>query len=184
MPESGCSNPAINRSSVVLPHPLGPSRTMNSPSVTVREMSVSATTPPGYVLVIFSTRISANSTPPPARLVAHHASEGAEQVRPHEVDEDEGRSGQCKAPGESERQRRHTQRLDHLRRKRRTLAGKDQRAEDLVPGEHEAEERGRCKAGHAEREDHAEHGTHAADPQDHRGFLELSGHPHEDARRE
>ena len=36
-PASGCSSPAIERSSVVLPQPLGPSRTTNSPGVTSSE---------------------------------------------------------------------------------------------------------------------------------------------------
>ncbi len=43
-PASGASNPAIMRSVVVLPHPLGPSIEKNSPPGIVIETSLTATT--------------------------------------------------------------------------------------------------------------------------------------------
>src|SRR5947208_3805 len=46
MPASVVSRPATNRSSVVLPAPVGPSRTTNSPLGTVRLTSFTASTPP------------------------------------------------------------------------------------------------------------------------------------------
>ena len=47
------------RSSVVLPQPLGPSKTMNSVSATVSVTSVTAEAlPPGYVFEMPSMRIS------------------------------------------------------------------------------------------------------------------------------
>ena len=45
-PLSGVSNPAMSRSTVVLPLPLGPSSATNSPSVTLKLMSSSALTRP------------------------------------------------------------------------------------------------------------------------------------------
>jgi len=42
VPASGASSPAISRSIVVLPAPVGPSSTTNPPSGTVRSMSLSA----------------------------------------------------------------------------------------------------------------------------------------------
>ena len=45
------SSPAIMRSSVDLPHPEGPTRTMNSPECTVRSTSRTAVVPSGYTLV-------------------------------------------------------------------------------------------------------------------------------------
>ena len=44
-PESGRSNPAINRSMVVLPQPEGPTIVRNSPAFTVRDKSRTAITP-------------------------------------------------------------------------------------------------------------------------------------------
>ena len=45
-PASGCSNPAIMRSVVVLPQPDGPSSEMNSPGSIVSERSSTATWSP------------------------------------------------------------------------------------------------------------------------------------------
>src|SRR5271169_4424690 len=50
-PESGCSSPATSRKSVVLPAPVGPSRTMNSPSATDSETSASARTSPKRLFI-------------------------------------------------------------------------------------------------------------------------------------
>ena len=45
-PSSGNSNPAIIRSSVVLPHPEGPNREKNSPGLIVKLILSSATKSP------------------------------------------------------------------------------------------------------------------------------------------
>src|SRR5690554_5338309 len=61
VPESGVSRPAMQRSSVVLPQPLGPSSVVTDPSATLRLTSLRAVTSPSddwYVLRRFSTRIS------------------------------------------------------------------------------------------------------------------------------
>src|SRR3954454_13599866 len=57
-PRSGCSNPAIIRSVVVLPEPEGPSSVKNSPAPTFRSTSSTATTSP-YSLRHPSTETSA-----------------------------------------------------------------------------------------------------------------------------
>src|SRR6185369_7517382 len=49
-PASGRSSPAISRKVVVLPAPVGPSRTMSSPSAIVRLRSPTATTSPNRLL--------------------------------------------------------------------------------------------------------------------------------------
>src|SRR5918997_4511665 len=46
VPPVGCSNPAISRSSVLLPQPDAPTRTRNSPAGTVRSTGPTATTSP------------------------------------------------------------------------------------------------------------------------------------------
>src|SRR5438105_3593190 len=45
-PDVGCSKPAIIRSVVVFPHPLGPSSVRNSPSATSSEIASTATVSP------------------------------------------------------------------------------------------------------------------------------------------
>jgi hypothetical protein len=51
VPEVGASSPATIRSAVVLPHPDGPTSTMNSPSATVWSSASTATTLPSKTLV-------------------------------------------------------------------------------------------------------------------------------------
>src|SRR6188768_699752 len=46
VPESGISRPAIMRSRVVFPQPLGPSRLMNSPGLIASETSLTTLVPP------------------------------------------------------------------------------------------------------------------------------------------
>jgi hypothetical protein len=50
-PDVGFSKPAMIRSNVVLPHPDGPSSTMNSPSRASRLMPLTATTSPNFFLI-------------------------------------------------------------------------------------------------------------------------------------
>src|SRR5205809_5404639 len=50
-PTVGRSKPAIIRSVLVFPLPLGPSSAKNSPSGTTRSSSLTATSPPGYIFV-------------------------------------------------------------------------------------------------------------------------------------
>src|SRR5580765_5438462 len=84
------SSPAISLSSVDLPHPEGPTRTMNSPSCTVSETSSIAQTPPANSLVTWSTTISAISAPS-----SFHRTGGQPERDPplddHEEDQDRDR---------------------------------------------------------------------------------------------
>src|ERR671935_884050 len=57
------SRPATIRSAVVLPHPEGPTKTMNSPSRTSRFMSETARVPSGYTLATSSNLTLANRPP-------------------------------------------------------------------------------------------------------------------------
>ncbi len=50
VPESGCSNPAITRSAVVLPHPDGPRRLRVAPAATSRSNPASAGVDPNRLL--------------------------------------------------------------------------------------------------------------------------------------
>src|SRR6516164_2961547 len=55
VPEVICSKPAIIRSVVVFPHPDGPTSTTNSRSAIERLIPSTARTPPGKILVRFSS---------------------------------------------------------------------------------------------------------------------------------
>ena len=54
-PESGCSSPAITRSSVDLPLPLGPSSAVSDPARTSIDTSSSATNVPNCLLTLRTT---------------------------------------------------------------------------------------------------------------------------------
>src|SRR5690554_493943 len=64
LPWLGCSKPAMQRSSVVLPQPLGPRRTRNLPLSTARLTSSTARTLPGNSLTILSSRRPVTSVSP------------------------------------------------------------------------------------------------------------------------
>ena len=51
-PASGCSSPAITRSSVDLPEPLGPSSAISAPLGTLTETSSSATNSPNRFVTL------------------------------------------------------------------------------------------------------------------------------------
>ena len=57
-PSVGASNPAIIRSTVVLPPPLGPSNAINSPSLTEKETFLTAVTPPNFLLTFFNSMLT------------------------------------------------------------------------------------------------------------------------------
>src|ERR671935_252624 len=61
LPPLASSRPAIIRRSVVLPHPEGPTRTMNSPSPISNSTPSTARTPLGKTFVSWSSRISATA---------------------------------------------------------------------------------------------------------------------------
>src|SRR5215469_18955711 len=65
VPEVISSSPAIDLSAVDLPHPEGPTRTMNSPSEISRLRPSTARTPPGNTLSTWSSTIRAIPRPPP-----------------------------------------------------------------------------------------------------------------------
>src|SRR5687767_10954752 len=64
-PSSGSSRPAIRRSEVVLPQPLGPSSTSSSPSATSKLICSSACTFPEANSLLTSRNVTAGITPPP-----------------------------------------------------------------------------------------------------------------------
>src|ERR1043166_3970318 len=78
-PSSGYSSPATRRSVVVLPAPVGPSRTTNSPSAMLSERSRTASTSPKRlptcritISAMTVALIERAARRPPARHVEHH----------------------------------------------------------------------------------------------------------------
>src|SRR5690606_37608504 len=82
-PTVGFSSPAISRSVVVLPAPVGPSSTKNSPSATSRSMSSTAVWEP-KVLETFSRRMRAMSVAKPD--AERGARAGVKEVRLRRID--------------------------------------------------------------------------------------------------
>ena len=56
-PVVGISSPAIMRSTVVLPPPLGPSSAINSPSFTEKLTSLTAVTSPNFLVTFLSSML-------------------------------------------------------------------------------------------------------------------------------
>ena len=56
-PPVGISSPAIMRSTVVLPPPLGPSKAINSPSLTENVTLLTAATSPNFLVTFFSSML-------------------------------------------------------------------------------------------------------------------------------
>ena len=56
-PPVGISSPAIMRSTVVLPPPLGPSKAINSPSLTENVTLLTAATSPNFLVTPFSSML-------------------------------------------------------------------------------------------------------------------------------
>src|SRR5258708_4792211 len=56
-PSVGISRPAIMRSTVVLPPPLGPRRAINSPSLTEKLTLLTAVTSPNFLLTFLSSML-------------------------------------------------------------------------------------------------------------------------------
>src|SRR5438045_4404052 len=123
-PPSMRSRPARQRSRVVLPHPDGPRRTMNSPSRMSRSTSLRATVFPKVLRTDSKATLAISSAP---------GSPQVEEVPAHEEDEEERRDDEEEAAGESEVERRDVERAEHLGRKGRVADGQDRRGEHLVP---------------------------------------------------
>src|SRR5579859_5387103 len=80
-PASGRSSPVISRNVVVLPAPLGPSRTRNSPSFTASESSRTASTVPNRLLML-RRMTSAMASAPLVCSPYREAATGVEQRQP------------------------------------------------------------------------------------------------------
>src|ERR1700722_4119624 len=139
------------RSSVVLPHPLGPRSTKNSPSATVRSTSRTAVTRPrSKDLLTPLTTMPAMADP---SLEAALDAE-AEDVAAHDEDEDERRDHQEPRCGELVRVGRRAERVEHQRGQRRPLDRQNGGGEHLVVRHERGERGGGGEPGERQRRDH------------------------------
>src|SRR5215468_5946044 len=152
-PWSGVSNPATMRSRVVLPQPLGPTSTRNSPSWTVSEMSsVAGLCVPGYFFTRSLITMPAIRCPPSSQRRPPHV----QQVPPHHGDEQQRRHHECETTGEPVPQRGLGERTEHLGGQGALVEREYRRAEHLVPGQDEGEDRGGGDARQRLRKHHPE----------------------------
>src|SRR5213594_4940616 len=172
------SSPATIRSVVDLPHPEGPTRTMNSLSRMWRFTSLTACTSSYFLLRSFIITCAMVSLPLPS---AFHGPGQARDVVLHEERVDEGDGDRA------EQRARHqlapevdvaADELGHHSDGHRLLLRRreeDERVDELVPRQREGEDPRREDAGHGDREDDPHHRAEARRAVDPRALLELLG---------
>src|SRR5215212_5361295 len=150
-PASGISSPARQRSRVVLPQPLGPNSTINSPSAIVRLTPSTAGTLPN----IFTTRSITISATGPSCLFDDSAPH-IEQVAADDEDKHERRHDQGEATGEPHRHGRIVEHRKHMCGQSLITYRQDGGGKDLIPGEHKGENSCRRQAGDRHRQHNLE----------------------------
>src|SRR3954447_20731996 len=169
------SRPAIIRRAVDFPHPDGPTRIMNSPSLTSRSMCLTASKPSSYRFVTSRSSICAMPSSPLHGAGGEPRDDAPleQQDHDHDGDGDDDRRGGDRARrllelrGARELRQRRRDRLRVLRRRQRE--GED----EVVPGEDEHEDRGGEDSRRGERSDDLREGLPRRRAVDLRGLLEL-----------
>src|SRR5690348_12313598 len=140
------SRPAIMRKVVVLPQPEGPSRQTTSPAATERSASLTATKSPNFLVILRASIVDI-----PSLSLDGAEGDAAQQVvlqeegHQEDGDEEQGLDRRQQAPQDADAAARH--RLVHGDRHGAGIdAGEQQREQELVPGEDQAEDEGRGKA--------------------------------------
>src|SRR6185503_5313301 len=183
------SSPATIRRVVDLPHPDGPTSTMNSLSRIWRFTSLTACTSSYFLFRSFIITWAMNVSPCSECPMVHHSRPGRssafhrpgeagdvvldeERVDERDRDRAQQRSGHERTP---EKDVAPDQLGDDADRHRLLLRGreKDQRVDELVPGQGEGEDARRQDAGRGDREDDLDHGPYPRGPVDPRALLQL-----------
>src|SRR5215471_10648526 len=171
-PLVGTSRPAINRSTVLLPLPDGPTSTSNSPCATSRSTSLSAATPPGNRLPILCNEIDAMSSldraggesgDDPALSDEHQR--GNRQRRDERARENLS-SGHLILPAKERNRHRHGVTLGPER--------KTEREQKLVPAVQERQDRGRRQPWPGQRQHDRPQGSKPAGAIHQRRLFELA----------
>src|SRR4249919_649748 len=173
VPEVGFSRPATIRSAVVLPHPEGPTSTMNSPSSTVCVSASTATTFPSKTL------LTARKTTSATRPLTLHSSrrDGVDEVTLCEQEGEQHRHDDHHVPGHEQRPLRVVRSLE---RRETELEGHvvlrlddDERPEEVVPRVEERDHRQRCQSRAREGQDDSYERAKPRAAVDPRSLLEL-----------
>src|SRR5436189_3752526 len=183
------SSPATIRSVVDLPHPDGPTSTMNSLSRMWRFTSLTACTSSYFLFRSFIITWAMNGSPCSECPMVHHSRPGCssafhrageagdivldeERVDERDRNRAQQRPGHQRAPEEDVAP---DQLGDDADRHRLLLRGReeDQRVDELVPGQGEGEDARRQDARRGDREDDLDHGPHPRSPVDPRALLQL-----------
>src|SRR6202035_2406731 len=141
------------RSSVVLPHPLGPRSTKNSPSATVRSTSLTAATRPRSKDLV-TPRTTMSAIPWVLPYLAPALDTEAEYVAAHDEDERERRDHQQPRRGELVGVRRGAERVEDEGGQRRPLNREDEGGDHLVVRHQHGERGGGGEPGEGQRHDH------------------------------
>src|SRR6059036_2147917 len=152
------SSPAIIRRAVDFPHPDGPTRITNSPSLTSRFMSLTASKPSANRLLTPSRTISAICVP---SLSLHGArrqpGDDAALEEQHEDDDRHGHDDRSRGDVAGRRRELRLAGEEGERRRDGTRCvrrGERDREQEVVPAEDEDEDRRREGAWRCERDDH------------------------------
>src|SRR5215469_4853452 len=158
-PELMSSRPAIMFSAVDLPQPDGPTKTMNSPSAMLRFRSLTASVPSGYRLTTCSSEMAAMvaSAGLPLDRAGRQAGDDA-TLEDHDEDDDRDRDddGGRRDRPDREGELGHAGEEAHRGRGRARVVRRCQRdgEQELVPAEHEHEDRRGGDAGQRQRRDY------------------------------
>src|SRR5579863_10104241 len=156
-PDEMSSNPAMSLSSVDLPQPEGPTKTVNSPSSTFRSTPLMTAMPPKALRTCLSSMLPIVASFDWSKLL-----DGAEGEAAHEL--------ALREPSQNQdwRDRQHRSRReqrpeialgtrkrgDHIGQRRRIDVGKVERPEGLVPGENDGQQHRGSDAGNRHRRQH------------------------------
>src|SRR3954468_14796098 len=169
------SRPAIIRRAVDFPHPDGPTRIMNSPSLTSRSMCLTASKPSSYRFVTSRSSICAMPSSPLHGAGGEPRDDAPleQQDHDHDGDGDDDRRG-----GDGARRllelRRARELRERGRHRLRLLRGRQREGEDeVVPREDEHEDRRGEDARRGEWGDDLREGLERRRAVDLRGLLEL-----------
>src|SRR3990170_1336965 len=175
LPPVTVSRPEIMRRVVVLPQPEGPSKTMNSPSWTVKSIGLTACSSANFFSTFWSSMVAISLS---SVLFADCAEgDAAQQVVAQGKGDDHDRDQEPQAAGGDGRPLDATDAEhggDAGRGSARLLAGQHEGEGVLVPGEDQAEDGGGGDASHRLWQDDLEESLHAGVTVHQRGLFVLA----------
>src|SRR5215472_9000677 len=177
-PPVACSSPAIMRSTVVLPHPDGPTRTISLPSGMTRLMSFTATVPSGKVFATSSSTICDIAAYPFQLSLEPERGDPADEPLLNRQEHDRWRDHREQVGGQQEVRLRVRAVLEHVRqadsdRELVVVIQVEQRAAKVVPVPDDRENRAHRQDWYRQRQDDAPVDLEVAHAIDPRRLVEL-----------